>query len=327
MMKETIVMRTNRPSRIIVHGGAGFWKRDIRKALIGVRRAATVGADALSAGGSALDAVEAAVSAMEDDSIFNAGKGSALTISGTVEMDAAIMDGIDLSAGAVALVRKVKNPVRLARLVMEKTDHVFVAGQTAEKLARAYSLPLTDPITPRRRRMLLEMMKGSRGARMAWVQRNPTLLRRHPEIIKHDTVGALALDTDGNFAAASSTGGTTMKLPGRIGDTPQIGSGLYSDNRSGAATVTGVGEIAVRLTLSKAVCTLMERGLRASKAAELMVRTASERLNGEAGVIAIDRHGRIAAVHNTPYMPWAFWSHEMHTPRATSRGKIVARVR
>jgi beta-aspartyl-peptidase (threonine type) len=210
---------------------------------------------------------------------------------------------------------------------MERTDHVLLAGRTAERLARAYSLPLVNPVTTKRRRMLLKLKKGRMGARLAWVRKNPTLLRMHPEIIKHDTVGALALDAMGNFAAAASTGGTIMKLPGRIGDTPQIGSGIYSDNQCGAATVTGWGEVAIRLTLSKAVCSSMERGLSASRAAALSVRIASKRLKGEAGVIAIDRHGRLAAVHNTPYMPWAFWATGMRVPTAASRGKIVARLR
>ena len=320
-------MRTGKASKIVVHGGAGFWKSDIRSALIGVRNAAFSGSRILAGGGSALDAVEAAVSVMEDDPIFNAGRGSSLTFNGTVEMDAAIMDGTDLSAGAVALVRKVKNPIQLARLVMEKTDHVLLAGRTAERLAEAYSLPVTNPITPKRRRMLLKLKKGRLDTRSAWVRKNPTLLRRHPEIIKHDTVGAVALDARGNFAAAASTGGTTMKLPGRIGDTPQIGSGVYSDNQCGAATVTGWGEIAIRLVLSRAVCLFMEKGLSASRAAELSVRAASKRLKGEAGVIVIDRHGRLAAVHNTPYMPWAFWTTGMRAPRAASRGKMVARLR
>lgn len=320
-------MRNGSASKIIVHGGAGFWKSDIRSALIGVRRAASFGSKVLVEMGSALDAVEAAVSAMEDDPVFNAGKGSSLTFTGTVEMDAAIMDGADLSAGAVALVRKVKNPVQLARLVMEKTDHVLLAGPTAERLAKVYSLPVAHPITPRRRRMLLRMKRRPLDARSAWVRKNPMLLRRHPEIIRHDTVGAVALDANGNFAAAASTGGTTMKLPGRIGDTPQIGSGVYCDNRCGAATVTGWGEIAIRLTLSKAVCSSMERGLSAFRAAELSVKTASRRLKGEAGVIAIDRHGQIAAVHNTPYMPWAFWTTGMRLPRAASHGRMVSRIR
>jgi beta-aspartyl-peptidase (threonine type) len=313
--------------KIIVHGGAGFWRTDIRKALVGVRNAASSGSRVLASGGSAVDAVEAAVSVMEDDPVFNAGKGSSLTYTGTAEMDAAIMDGSDLSAGAVALVRNVKNPVQLARLIMENTDHVLLAGHTAERLARVYSLPTANPITPRRQRMLLRFKKGPLDARLAWIRKNSELLRSHPEIIKHDTVGAVALDANGNFAAAASTGGTTMKLPGRIGDTPQIGSGIYSDNTCGAATVTGWGEIAIKLALSKTVCLMMERGLTASKAAELAVRMASKRLRGDAGVIAIDRHGRLAAVHNTTYMPWAFSTTEMHAPKAASRGKIVARLR
>jgi beta-aspartyl-peptidase (threonine type) len=319
-------VKTGKSGKIIVHGGAGFWRSGVRSALIGVRNAASSGSRILGDGGSALDAVEAAVSVMEDDPVFNAGRGSSLTFNGTVEMDAAIMDGRDLSAGAVALVRKVKNPVQLARLVMERTDHVLLAGRTAEKLAKAHSLPSTDPITPERRRMLLRLKRGPLDARSAWVRKNPILLRKHPEIIKHDTVGAVAVDAKGNFAAAASTGGTTMKLPGRIGDTPQIGSGVYSDNRCGATTVTGWGEVAIKLTLSKAVCSAMERGLSAPRAAELAVRTASKRLKGDAGVIAIDRHGQLAAVHNTPYMPWAFWATGMRAPKAASRGKIVARL-
>jgi len=315
------------PSKIIVHGGAGFWKNDIRKGLIGVTRAASFGSRVLMESGSALDAVETAVSIMEDDPIFNAGRGSSLTFTGDVEMDAAVMDGKNLSAGAVALVRKIKNPVHLARIVMEKTDHVLVAGQTAERLANAYSLPMTNPITPRRRQMLLKTKRAPLERGSPWVRKNPILLRKHPEIIRHDTVGAVAMDGAGNFAAAASTGGTTMKLPGRIGDTPQIGSGLYSDNLCGAATVTGWGEVAIKLTLSKAVCMAMERGLPASRAAELAVKTASKRLKGDAGVIAIDRQGQLAAVHNTPYMPWSFWATGMSRPRTAPRGKIVAPLR
>jgi beta-aspartyl-peptidase (threonine type) len=314
-------------ARILVHGGAGFWRTDIRRAVAGVRSAAASGSKALTAGGSAIDAVEAAVSVMEDDPTFNAGKGSSLTFAGTVEMDAAIMDGQNLSAGAVALLHNIKNPVQAARLVMENTDHVLLAGKTAENLAKAYSLPMANPITLKRRRMLNRMKKGALGARLPWVRKNPQLLREHPKILGHDTVGAVAMDSSGSFAAAASTGGTMMKLPGRIGDTPQIGSGVYSDNRSGAATVTGLGEVAIRLTLSKAVCMMMEEGASARRAAEVAVATASKRLKGDAGVIAIDLHGRIATVHNTPYLPWAFWAAGMRSPKAASRGNIVSPLR
>lgn len=314
-------------TRILVHGGAGFWRTDIRRAIVGVRRAAFSGSNLLATGRSAIDAVEAAVSVMEDDPTFNAGKGSSLTFAGTVEMDAAIMDGRNLSAGAVALLHNVKNPVQVARLVMEKTDHVLLAGRTAENLAKAYSLPMANLVTLKRRRMLSRMKRGTKGARLEWVRRNPQSLREHPEILMHDTVGAVAMDSSGSFAAAASTGGTMMKLPGRIGDTPQIGSGVYSDNQSGAATVTGLGEVAIRLTLSKAVCTMMEEGISAKRAAEVAIMAASKRLKGEAGVIAIDVHGRIAAVHNTPYLPWAFWASGMRSPKAASHGRRVSRLR
>lgn len=314
-------------AKIVVHGGAGFWKQDISKALIGVDRATRSGTRILVGGGSAVDAVEAAVSVLEDDPVFNAGNGSSLTFAGTVEMDAAIMDGRNLSAGAVALLRRVKNPVRLARKVMDTTDHVLLAGRTAEKLAEAYGFPSCNPITAKRRKLLLKLKRGELHRRMPWIKNNPALLREHPEITKLDTVGAVAVDSRGNFAAAASTGGTMMKLPGRIGDTPQIGSGVYSDNRCGAATVTGLGEVAIRLVLSKTVCSLMEQGLSSMRASEMAVRTASERLKGDAGVIAIDRRGRIAAVHNTPYMPWGFSTTDMREARISSRGKMVARLR
>jgi len=314
-------------ARIVVHGGAGFWRKDLARALAGVRAAATAGAEILRSGESALDAVETAVMTMEDNPLFNAGKGSSLTTAGTVEMDAAIMDGSDLSAGAVTLLRNVKNPIRLARIVMEKTDHVLLAGEKAEELATAFSLPFANPVTAYRRRLLLKLKKDGLDPRAGWIKKNPKLLTEHAGLFGEDTVGAVAVDKRCNFAAAASTGGPTMKLPGRIGDTPQIGSGLYSDNIAGAATVTGLGEIAIRLALSKTVCTLMENGLAAQAAAIQAVEAASKRLNGEAGVIAIDRNGRVAAVHNTPCMPWAFSNTQMNKAKAHRYGRIIAPVR
>ena len=313
-------------AKIVVHGGAGFWKRDIKQAVLGVRNSAEAGARILAIDGSALDAVDAAVSTMEDNPIFNAGRGSSLTWIGTVEMDAAIMDGRTLSAGAVALIHETKNPIELARIVMENTDHVLLAGATAEKLGKAFHLPTINPVTPRRQRMLLAAKKNLHRARLFDARRNIELLREYPDLVGHDTVGAVAVDGEGNFAAAASTGGLLMKLPGRIGDTPMIGSGLYSDNGCGAATVTGQGEIAIRLSLSKTVCMMMERGVSAPGAAISAVKMASKRLNGHAGVIAIDRKRRIAAVHNTVFMPWAYWFTSMKHPKARARGRIVARL-
>jgi beta-aspartyl-peptidase (threonine type) len=312
--------------RIVVHGGAGFWRKDLRRGLRGVNTAALEGLEIIQRHGSAVDAVEAAVSTMEDDPVFNAGRGSSLTAAGTVEMDAAIMDGRDLSAGAVALVRRVKNPITLARIVMDRTDHVLLAGPQAEHLAEVFFLPTVDPVTPRRLR-LLRTVKKRLGSRDRWVEKNMKLLAAHPEILRKDTVGAVAVDDQGNFAAAASTGGLTMKLPGRIGDTPQIGSGLYSDNAAGSATATGLGEIAIKLVLSKTVCLLMQKGSSAQAASTFAITDASRRLRGEAGVIAIDRAGRVAAVHNTPLMPWALATSRMSKPRSWPHGRIVAPVR
>jgi beta-aspartyl-peptidase (threonine type) len=314
-------------ARIVVHGGAGFWRTDLRKGLAGVSAAAKIGVEAFRSGGSSLDAVEAAVLTLEDNPVFNAGKGSSFTASGTIEMDAAIMDGRDLSAGAVALLHSVKNPIRLARIVMERTDHVLLAGESAEQLARAFLLPRRNPATVHRRRILLKLRKDPADTRANWIMRNRMILAQYPEFLRKDTVGAVAVDERGNFAAAASTGGPTMKLPGRIGDTPLIGSGLYSDNMSGAATVTGLGEVAIRLALSKTVCSLMESGLTAKAAAIQAVRAASTRLRGEAGVIAIDRSGRVAAVHNTPLMPWAISDVRMKKPSVHPHGRIIAPVR
>ena len=311
--------------KIVVHGGAGIWQKDVRRGLIGVRNAAAAGTRILKRGGSALDAVEAAVIVMEDDPVFNAGKGCSLTLAGTIEMDAAIMDGRDLSAGAVALLRTVKNPVHLARLVMEKTDHVLLGGEEAERLARALSLPRRNPMTAeRRRRYLMFKKEPADTPTIGWIRKNRPLIQQYPELLEGDTVGALAVDTEGNFAAATSTGGVMLKLPGRIGDTPQIGCGLYADNTSGAATFTGVGEVAIKLAISKEVCMLMEQGRSAGEAAALAVTKATKRLKGSGGVIAIDRKGRLAKVHNSPFMPWAISTTKMQKPMYASRGRIVA---
>ena len=314
-------------ARIVVHGGAGFWRRDIRRGLLGVGAAASRGMDILRRGGSALDSVEAAVWVMEDNPVFNAGKGSSLTLTGEAEMDAAIMDGRDLSAGAVALIHRVKNPIHLARIVMEKTDHVLLAGDKAEQLGIAFMLPQANPVTDSRREMLLRFKKGRPKQRSNWFENNTNLLNEYPRLFGSDTVGSVAVDNEGNFAVAASTGGPMMKLPGRIGDTPQIGSGLYADNLAGAATATGLGEVAIKLAIAKTVCSHMESGLTAHAAAIRAVKAASRRVRGEAGIIAIDRIGHIAAVHNTPLMPWAFSDAKMHSPIARKNGKIVFPVR
>lgn len=305
---------------IVVHGGAGFRDpKQLKRAVSGVSASAKTGMNELMNGRTALDAVEAAVTSMEDNPVFNAGRGSSLTFTGTVEMDAAIMDGRDLSAGAVAMLPDLKNPIHLARIVMESTDHVLIAGRTAMNLAKEFDLPRCNPITAERKRIYLRLKKELKDH----PTRNSELLQAHPDLLT-DTVGAVSLDEYGNFAAASSTGGVALKIPGRIGDTPQIGSGLYADNRAGAVTATGVGEVAIKLVISKTICDMMRHGVSASRACASAVTSATHMLRGQAGVIAIDRRGRVAAIHNTPFMPCAYSTSRMRTPKVSSRGIIVA---
>jgi beta-aspartyl-peptidase (threonine type) len=233
----------SRKIAIVVQGGAGTWQPERRQGgLRGVKRAAKIGFDKLVNGGSALDSVMEAVIVMEDDEVFNAGYGSSLTVEKTVEMEASIMDGKTLEAGAVGLLHNVKNPVRLARIVMEDTDHVFLVGQYAEKLAKLHNLELKDPVTELRLKCYEQqkelLLKGGPE-----LPRLASLVKNHLELFDLETVGAVALDMEGNVAAATSTGGRPMKLPGRIGDSPLIGCGTYADNRSGACSATGIGEM------------------------------------------------------------------------------------
>jgi beta-aspartyl-peptidase (threonine type) len=252
--------------------------------------------------GSALDAVEKAVVSMEDNPLFNAGKGSALNLLGKIETDAAIMDGRTLRGGGVALLKNVKNPIRVARIVMEKTDHVLIAGEAARIIAISYGVPRADLRVPRR---VNDWKIGLRRLRNG---RPSHLSHTHREIIEHftrtsDTVGALALDREGNLAAADSTGGVSLKLPGRIGDSPILGAGLYADNESGAATATGIGEQAMRLVISKRACDLMSRD-NAPSAAVKTIRYATRKLGAGTGLIALDWKGRFGVAHNTRNLPW-----------------------
>jgi len=243
---------------IIVHGGAGNWPKNKHAiGLAGVRKAATRGFQIRQQGGSAIQAVEAAVIEMEDNPIFNAGKGSTLNLAGNVEADAGIMDGKTLGGAGVALLHHMKNPISLAKLVMEKTDHALLAGKTAERLGEAYGLPVANLRIPERVRQWKKAKHELEKRRISDFPRNLKLLQDKRGFFLRDTVGAPALDQKGNLAAADSTGGVSLKFPGRIGDSPILGAGLYADNRLGAATATGVGEIAMRLVVSKSACDAM----------------------------------------------------------------------
>ena len=290
---------------IIVHGGAGDWPSKLHeRGLKGVRKAADRGFRILSTGGSALDAVEAAIVSLEDHPVFNAGRGSTLNLKGEIETDAAIMDGRTLRGAGVALLRDIKNPIKAARMVFEKTGHVLIAGPAAKELAIANGLAKANL------RVSSRVMAWKEGLRKLESKRFSYLSRTSPEIIQHflakssDTVGALSLDNNGNLAAACSTGGVSHKLPGRIGDSAILGAGLYADNSSGAATATGIGEQAMRLVISKAACDLMKRE-NALSAATKVIRQSTRQFGIGMGVLTLDRNGKYGVAHNTPNLCWA----------------------
>jgi len=311
---------------IVVHGGAGTWQLErSQPGLEGVKRAAKTGFDILKNGGIAVDGVMEAVAVMEDEGAFNAGYGSSLNIEKSVEMEASIMDGKTLQAGAAGLLRDIRNPVRLARIVMEKTDHVFVVGQGAEKLAKMFSLERRDPVTQLRLKYYEQQRKALLDGKSE-LPRLSSLIKSHPELFELETVGAVALDENGNLAAATSTGGFPLKLPGRIGDSPLIGCGTYADNQAGACSATGVGEIAIRLVLAKTVCDHMYDGKAAQEAVERAIRLVNSRISAaynSMGLIAIDVRGRIGAAHNSPNMCWVYITPETKEPVASLTARIV----
>jgi beta-aspartyl-peptidase (threonine type) len=283
---------------IIVHGGAGSLAFDDPASsggvdaprLEGVRRACEAGWRVLAEGGAALDAVEAAVRVLEDDPTFNAGTGSTLTAAGDVEMDASIMDGETLRCGGVAIVKDVRNPIALARAVMERSGHVLLAGPGAAAFAREVGIPAYDNallVTPRQR----ARFEAARG-----VAAGP----------KTGTVGAAARDARGHLAAATSTGGTSMKRPGRVGDTPLPGCGTYADDALAAVSCTGHGERIVQTTLARHAADLVGRGRSPAEAAREAVATLAARVRGEGGLIVVGPRGEPGFAHNTPVMSRAW---------------------
>jgi len=311
---------------IVVHGGAGTWLPERSQVgLEGVKKAAKIGFDVLKRGGSAVDSVMEAVAVMEDEGAFNAGYGSSLNIEKSVEMEASIMDGKTLQAGAVGLLKDVKNPIRLAKVIMEKTDHVFVVGEGAEKLAKIFNLERRRSTTELRLKYYEQQKKALLEGRFE-LPRLVSLIRNHPELLRLETVGAVALDKDGNVTAATSTGGFPLKLRGRIGDSPLIGCGTYADNQAGACSATGVGEIAIRLVLAKTVCSYMESGKTAQEAVELAIMLVNKRLAtayNSMGLIAVDINGGIGAAHNSPNLCWTYVTPEKQEPVASLKAKIV----
>jgi beta-aspartyl-peptidase (threonine type) len=301
---------------IIVHGGAG----DIPQALqpdyvAGCRAAAEAGWAILAGGGSALDAVEAAVVAMENNPVFDAGRGSHLNQDGVVELDAGIMDGRTLRAGAVAAVRRIANPIILARRVLSDCEHVFLVGEGAERFARLVGVPFCDPqeLIVERERALWEERRA-RAGHLA-----PSSVEAQPQA--GDTVGAIALDAAGNLAVGNSTGGTSYKFPGRVGDTPIIGCGLYADNSLGAAACTGWGEQIMKTVLAKTTVDQIALLGNPATAANVAIAYFQHRVGGLGGVICMAPDGRVGWAHSTPYMAYAYRTSEMSGVKAAIRNE------
>jgi beta-aspartyl-peptidase (threonine type) len=290
--------RTKTPPAIIVHGGAG---RITNKAghRRGVSRAARAGHRILCQGGSALDAVIGAVALMEDDPTFNCGTGSVLSIGGRIEMDAAVMLD-DLSCGAVAAIERVRNPILVARKVMEETDHVLLVGRGALRFARRMGFRPHDPATEKRRRQreqTLRQLKFGREGRYL-----PRLAAQmHGE--KLGTVGAVAMDANGRIAAATSTGGMRLHQDGRVGDTPIIGAGTYADGHGGVSA-TGHGEKIIKLVLAARTADLMAK-MPAQKAVDRAIQLAT-RGGCECGLIALDHRGNVGFGFNSQVMSYAY---------------------
>ena len=284
---------------LVVHGGAWAVPDDMVEAhLNGVRNAAAAGWRPLEKGGSALDAVEEAVVVLEDDETFDAGRGSFLNRDGKVQLDAFIMDGATLRGGGVGGVERLRNPVRAARKILSDSPHVYFVAEGAERFAAEHGIALCrneDLIIPREVERLREYQAQTS------THGNDLFA---PEI-SHDTVGAVALDRDGNIAASTSTGGTLNKAPGRLGDSSLIGCGCYADNLSAAASTTGWGEPIMKLVLAKWAADRVESGNLPEWVAKEAMNYLKQRLNGHGGIILLDAKGRFGIAHNTPRMAWA----------------------
>jgi beta-aspartyl-peptidase (threonine type) len=292
---------------LVVHGGAWAMPDGMVEAhLLGVRNALGAGWRVLAAGGAALDAIEEAVVVMEDDETFDAGRGSFLNRDGKVQMDALIMDGATLRAGGVGCVERVRNPVRAARKILSESPHVYFVGEGAERFAADHGVEVCrneELVIAREVKRLREYQRES--AEHSSAKHGNDLFA--PEI-SHDTVGAVALDRAGNIAAATSTGGTLNKAPGRLGDSSLIGCGCYADNLSAAVSTTGWGEPIMKLVLAKWTADRVAAGNLPEWAAQEAMNYLQQRLNGHGGIIVLNALGQFGIAHNTPRMAWAFKS-------------------
>ena len=292
----------NKPG-IAIHGGAGTILRSSmtvekeQQYTTALREALEAGYSILKRGGTAIDAIETAIKSMEDCPLFNAGKGSVYNNAGKHEMDASVMCGKDINAGAVSLIRNVKNPIALARAVMEKSEHVFLCGDGAEEYAREMNLPF-EPDSYFDTILRFEQWQEAKKADGTFLDHNVPASDK-----KFGTVGAVALDKNGNLAAGTSTGGMTNKKYGRIGDSPIIGAGTYANNKTCAISCTGHGELFIRSVVAYDISCLMEyKGLNLADACHEVVMKKLVAIKGEGGLIAIDKDGNIEMPFNSEGM-------------------------
>jgi beta-aspartyl-peptidase (threonine type) len=302
---------------LIAHGGAGSWRPGTEEeAIEGMRSAVEGGRALLRDGRSALDAVCATVVALEDNPIFNAGTGAVLNFDGFCELDASVMESRDLGFGAVSGLQRVRNPILVARKVMEETDHVMLTGEGAQRFARVMGFPDHDPVTPARRADWLDKRGRVDDALGKHALKMRRFLKEHPEYAG-GTVGAAAVDSQGVLAAATSTGGVTLKLVGRVGDSPIPGAGNYASPWV-AASATGTGEFVMRTLATRAISERVERGATLAEAMAAVLDELGGLFDADVGFIAVDRLGKAVAAHRTRDMPHAWFE---------GGGEVVARVR
>jgi beta-aspartyl-peptidase (threonine type) len=285
---------------LIVHGGAGDILPGRQELSIdGCRKAVLAGWESLKAGDSALEAAVRAVVYMENAPNFNAGTGATLNRNGEAELDAGAMDGATLDVGSAASLKHIKNPILLARLIV-RSPHVLLVGEGAEQFAEEQGMALCqqeDLITPTQRERWRQGYRPGDGTGVSAADGGGD---------KHGTVGAVAIDSQGHLAAATSTGGMPNKHPGRVGDTPLIGCGFYAEDGLGGVSSTGDGEYFMRLLLARRACEFLGHGMSAQAAADAAIRLLGERLGGTGGLILIDRHGKVGFAHNTPQMSYGY---------------------
>lgn len=306
---------------LLIHGGAWAMPDEAIEAHEnGIANALAAGYKQLELGRTAVDAVQAAVTVMEDDDTFDAGRGSFLTRDGRVQLDALLMDGSNLRTGGVACVERIRNPIQAARLVLDQSPHVYFVGIGAERFAFQHGMPLidnTELIVPRERERLMAFQKAELEGAVDTTFSGDLALEREanegvavevrpidPTLHSHDTVGAVAMDANGNLAAGTSTGGTLSKAPGRVGDSSLIGCGCYADNETAAVSLTGWGEPIMKLVLGKWAVDRVAAGATAHVAAEEAISYLYRRLGGHGGIILMAPDGTLGLAHNTPRMAW-----------------------